>query len=207
MASAIIHICVAKKVNEYLKLKEKELFLGAIAPDLSKQINQTKIKSHFLSSLRNVPDINLFMHKYKNKIKTAYDYGYLIHLYTDKVWYSDLQKELIGDKGKALLNSSDVKGNDEAIRNLYYNDYTNMNIKLIDKYNLDLTLFYEDFEVPNTCIKEIPIKKLNILIEKMGIIIANSHNRRNRVFDYSKVNDFINDVSDEIIDFLKKNNL
>lgn len=207
MASAIIHICVAKKVNEYLKMHEKELFLGAIGPDISKQINQTKVKSHFLSSIPDVPDINLFMHKYKNKIKTPFDYGYLIHLYTDKIWYLKLEKEIVDEEGRRLLDSNEVKDNSEFIRDLYYNDYTNMNIRLIDKYNLDLTLFYEDFEVPLTCIKEIPIKKLNILIDKMGIIIANSHNKKTKVLDYSNVVKFINESANEIIAFLKENNL
>ena len=206
MASVIIHICVAKKVNDYLKMREKELFLGTIAPDLSKHIKQTKVKSHFLSNIQDVPDMKLFMHKYKNKIKTPYDYGYLIHLYTDMVWYLNLDK-IIGDNGKELLKGKDIKDCPEEINRIFYQDYTNMNIKLIDKFNLDLTLFYEEFELPKTSIKEVPTKKLDILIDQMGIIIANSHNRRNRVMDYSKVITFINDTADEIIEYLKENNL
>ena len=41
MASAIIHLCIAKEINKYLKMNEKELLLGAIAPDISKEIGQT----------------------------------------------------------------------------------------------------------------------------------------------------------------------
>lgn len=207
MASAIIHICVAKKVNEYLKFREKELFLGAIAPDISKQINQSKVKSHFLSEIDDVPDIDLFMHKYKNKIKTPFDYGYLIHLYTDKIWYSNVDKYFLDEVDKDFTKTEEYKKFVDSVRNLIYGDYTNMNIRLIDKYNLDLTLFYEEFEIPETCIKEIPIKKLNILIDQMSIIIANSHNRRNRVFDNSRVNKFIDDSSKKIIKFLEENNL
>ena len=48
MASAVIHLCVAKEVNKYLKMDENMLLLGSIAPDLAKQINQTKEISHFL---------------------------------------------------------------------------------------------------------------------------------------------------------------
>ncbi len=48
MASAIIHICVAKELNKVLGLEEHPLFLGSIAPDISKQIGETKEKSHFL---------------------------------------------------------------------------------------------------------------------------------------------------------------
>lgn len=69
---------------------------------------------------------------------------------------------------------------------------------------MGLSLFYEDFMVPDTSINEIPINKLNILIDKMGIIIENS---KNKVFNYSAVINFSDDVSEEIIEILKKNNL
>ena len=46
MASAIIHLAIAKKVKERVKVKrEKDYFLGAIAPDISKQVGETKEKS------------------------------------------------------------------------------------------------------------------------------------------------------------------
>ena len=207
MASAIIHICVAKKVNEYLKFKEKELFLGTIAPDIAKEINKSKNESHFITKKEDIPNLDLFLSKYKGNLKTAFDYGYFIHLYTDKLWYSKLTTDLIGEDGLALLESKDVKNNALLMRDMFYKDYTNMNIRLIDKYNLDLTLFYEDFEVPKTCIKEIPVKKLNILIDKMGIIIANSHNRRNKVLEYQKVVKFIDESAKEIIDFFENNSI
>lgn len=207
MASVIIHICVAKKVNEYLKMREKELFLGAIAPDISKQIHQSKEKSHFITDKEDIPNIELFLSKYKDKIKSPFDYGYLIHLYTDKIWYENIEGEVISKSGEELLNDEQIKNDSDKLRDLFYGDYTNMNIKLIDKYHLDLTLFYEEFEVPKTCIKDIPIKKLNILIDNMGVIIANSHNRRNKIFDYTKVVSFINEMAEETISFLKENGL
>ena len=207
MASAVMHICVAKKVNEYLNFREKELFLGAIAPDISKQINEAKEKSHFINGIKDIPDINAFMFKYKDKIKTPFDYGYLIHLYTDLVWYSNLDKYIYGMLGEIIINSEEYKNSDRRLIEIFYNDYTNIGIKLIDEYGVDLSLFYEEFEIPNTCITEIPITKLNILIDKMGIIIENSHHGRSDLLDYSKVCSFIDDVSCEIIKFLKQNNL
>lgn len=36
---------------------------------------------------------------------------------------------------------------------------------------MDLSLFYEDFIIPTTSIDEIPIDKLNILIDKIGLIM------------------------------------
>ena len=42
MASAVIHLCVAKEINKYLKMDEDYILLGSIAPDISKQIGETK---------------------------------------------------------------------------------------------------------------------------------------------------------------------
>ena len=50
MASAIIHICVAKKIGERLNKSSKDYYLGTIAPDISKEIGETKYKSHFLEN-------------------------------------------------------------------------------------------------------------------------------------------------------------
>ena len=52
-------------------------------------------------------------------------------------------------------------------------------------YNLDLSLFYEDFIQPKTTFNEIPIEKLNLLVDKMGIIIENTKEK----LDY-----YINDI-------------
>jgi len=207
MASAIIHICVAKKVNEYLKLDEKELFLGSIAPDISKQIGESKKKSHFITKVGNVPNVEAFLDKYKNEIKTVFDYGYLIHLYTDKEWYLhwvDIGSKIFGRKVLEVIN--DGYSND-VIQKIIYDNYTNMNIDLIDDYSLDLSLFYEDFKIPDSCIEEIPVERLNILIDQMGIIIANSKDKDNIVFDYPKIIEFIDNTAIKIVKFLKDNNI
>ena len=76
MASAIIHLCIAKKVNEKLKMNEKELFLGSIAPDISKQIGESKVKSHFLNtSDSDVPNVFDFLEKYKDSLKNPFNMG------------------------------------------------------------------------------------------------------------------------------------
>ena len=48
MASAVIHLCIAKKVNNYIQKNERELSLGAIAPDIAKLVGESKNRSHFL---------------------------------------------------------------------------------------------------------------------------------------------------------------
>lgn len=207
MASSIMHICVAKKVNEYLNLNEKELFLGTIAPDISKHINQPKTESHFMSLRDNIPNINEFINKYSNQIKTPFDYGYFIHLYTDKVWQLNIMDKLTTADGNLPLNNNLIIKDEKLKQKTLYDEYTNMNVKLIDEYNLDLSLFYEEFEMPDTCIKEIPVNKLNVLIDATGSIVINSNNYENKVFDYNTIVEFINNTADEIKEFLKENSL
>lgn len=190
MASAIIHLCVAKEVNKYLKMDENELLLGSIAPDISKQIGQTKEISHFLdhSNEDDIPNIDRFLNKYKDDLSSPFTVGYLIHLLTDKYWFRDYIYKFIErytkDKTKKGLTYT-------AIRDVIYNDYTNLNMDLIDKYMLSLDIFYNEFRYPATKINEIPIDKLPILIEKMGLIIEESKNEKTFIFDTKDVVDFI----------------
>ena len=92
----------------------------------------------------------------------------------------------------------------DQITHMIYSDYTNINIDLIENHNLDLSLFYEEFKKPKTKIDEIPIDKLNILINKMGIIIENSKRERTYTFDTYIVEKFINNTIIKIKEELKK---
>ena len=68
MASAIIHICIAKELNKYLHMDERKLFLGSIAPDISKHLGESKEISHFLNPANDdgIPQIDKFLEKINN---------------------------------------------------------------------------------------------------------------------------------------------
>ena len=87
MASAIIHLAVAKTLEQYLPIKNKrDYYLGSIAPDISKQIGENKQRSHFLINTRDdIPNMELFREKYPNFKDNSFDLGYYIHLYTDRL--------------------------------------------------------------------------------------------------------------------------
>ena len=93
------------------------------------------------------------------------------------------------------------------MQNIIYQDYTNLNIQLIDEYKMDLSLFYEDFTPPKTTITEIPTNKLNLLIDKMGIIIENSKEEKPYTFDTYKVLEFIDYSSQKILNIIKRDYL
>lgn len=200
MASAIIHLCIAKKVNEKLKMNEKELFLGSIAPDISKQIGESKVKSHFLNtSDSDVPNVFDFLEKYKDSLKNPFNMGYFIHLYTDKVWFAEFLKSKLYENCIKLLDGSSINVNYKEKLRIIYNDYTNLNVYLLDAYDLDLSLFYEDLVIPNSNIDEIPLSKLQILLDQMGLIVMNSTKEKAYVFDEAIIDEFIDYCSNKIL--------
>ena len=198
MASAIIHLCVAKEINKYLKMDENYLLLGSIAPDISKQIGETKEISHFLdhSNEDDIPNIDRFLAKYRSELNNPFEMWYFIHLLTDKYWFRDYVYKFIErytqDKIKKNVTYT-------ALKDLIYNDYTNLNITLIDNHNLNLDLFYNEIELPKSKIIEIPVDKLDILIEKMGIIIEDSREEKTFVFDSNDIEEFIKNTVKYII--------
>lgn len=205
MASAIMHICIAKKLNEKLNRKESDLLLGTIAPDISKQINESRKKSHFIFESGEI-NLEKFITKYPLFYKNDFELGYFIHLYADKIWFTEFIPTL-ADRSKnqvKLLTGENVILSSKELVNLFYNDYTNLNIQLIDYYELNLNLFYNDLTIPKTFIEEIPIDKLNILVDRMGIIIANSKIEKNCVFNKKMVVDYIDNAANQIYKYLLK---
>ena len=204
MASAIIHLAVAKTLEQYLKIENpRDYYLGSIAPDIAKQIGESKQRSHFLINSRDdIPNIELFTSKYPNFKENSFDLGYFIHLYTDKIWFSRFTSQIYSGNYIKLLDGTVITSSPEEIMKIVYQDYTNLNIQLLDEYKMDLSLFYEEFIVPNTSIEEIPKEKLNILIDKMGLIIENSKEEKPYTFDIFLVLQFIEEASQKILNIL-----
>ena len=191
-------MCIAKEVNKYLKMNEYDLLLGSIAPDISKQIGETKEISHFLdhSNEDDVPNIDRFLAKYRNDLHNPFTMGYFIHLLTDKYWFRDYVYQFIERYTRENVKKQLTY---TAIRDLIYNDYTNLNTDLIDKYMLPLDIFSEEFREPTTAIREIPVDKLDILVDKMGLIIEETKKEKNFVFDMNDIEVFISNSIKYII--------
>ncbi len=198
MASAVIHLCVAKEVNKYLKLAEKEILLGSIAPDISKIVGETKEISHFLDHTNedDIPNIDRFLAKYRKDLNKPFEMGYFIHLLTDKYWFRDYIYQYID---RYTRDTNKRKITYTALKDIIYNDYTNINIDLIDKYGLDLDLFSNEWDLPESSITEIPMDQLDLLIEKMGQIIASSTEEKTFIFDTKDIEIFIDNTVKYII--------
>jgi hypothetical protein len=206
MASALIHLAVAKELYKDLKVKRrKDYYLGSIAPDISKQIGRTKDESHFIMNTReSIPNIDLFVKKYHDFKNNSFDLGYFIHLYTDKLWYENFMNDITCNNSIKLLDGTILNTTPEEMSNMIYTDYTNLNILIIEKYDMDLSLFYEEFQKPKTNIREIPVENLDILINKMGILVENSKKDKTYTFDMYLIEKFVDDTVKEIKEVLKK---
>ena len=206
MASILIHLAIAKELENKLNIdNKKEYYLGSIAPDISKQIGQDRNISHFSSNMKNgIPNIDLFVKRYPTFKYNSFNLGYFIHLYADKLWEQDVISKIVSENSIKLLDGTIINTNEKEALELIYSDYTNLNSQIIDEYDMDLSLFYEEFEKPNTPISEIPIDKLDILINKMGIIIENSKQDKAYTFDLYVIKEYINECFKEILEELKK---
>ena len=146
----------------------------------------------------------MFIDKYPNFINNSFDLGYFVHLYTDKLWFNGFLEHFIYNNSIKLLDGTVIETTKEEMQNMIYSDYTNMNIELIDKYEIDLSLFYEEFQIPKTNILEIPTYRLDILINKMGILISNSKQEKAYTLDINQVEQFIDYTCNEIINKLQE---
>lgn len=69
MASGLIHICVAKEINKYLKRNEQQILLGSIAPDIAKLINISRDKTHFIDEKKRHSKYRNFFKKIQKQFK------------------------------------------------------------------------------------------------------------------------------------------
>lgn len=192
MASAVIHLAVANEINKKLNRDKSQLLIGAIAPDISKFIGEDKTKSHFLKELdSNIPDIESFLNKYKNSLTDDFVMGYFIHLYTDYLWFKYFVTEFYDKPMITKLDGTVVKCSGNMLSLYVYNDYTNLNIKLIDRYNMDLKIFYNQLPKLSNIIEEIPMDKIGLLLSQMGIIIENSKEKKDYIFNIENIEKFI----------------
>ena len=207
MASLVIHMAIASEINKKINRNYSKLIIGTIAPDISKLINESKTISHFFDSKEeHIPNLERFLNKYKNKLDDDFVMGYYIHLYTDYLWEKYFIEELNYRNIITRLDGSSFIYDKETFVKYLYNDYTNVNIKLIDRYNLELDIFYNKVPRIEHIIEEIPMDKLSVVINNTANIITNSKINKSYLFDIDNVITFINLSCKLIISELEKNN-
>lgn len=209
MASSIIHICVANEINKKINKKESDILIGSIAPDISKHLDRTKLESHFLDNIEtDLPNLEKFLTKYKKNLNNDFVLGYYIHLYTDYLWIKHFLPDFFKGNYIYKLDGTVEEIDDSEKIKYIYNDYTNLNITLIDEYELDLKIFYNDVPKFENIIKEIPMNKLPVIVNAAGIIIKKTkENKTFYIFDKDIINKFIKFSVDIILQDLKEKTL
>jgi len=133
-----IHLAVAKRVNELLKLDENSFYIGAVIAELDKKIG--KKASHFQKK-EVINDVKVmlpsyidYVKKYKDKLNNPVYMGYLIHLMTDYYFnkntfsnYWVIENKII--VGAKLNNGNILYGDMASRRRLRINDY-----RVLDQY-------------------------------------------------------------------------
>ena len=204
MASSMIHIAVANEVNKKLNRDRSKLLIGSIAPDIGKLVGLEKIVTHFGDNNDNIPNLDKFLDKYKDNLNDDFVLGYYIHLITDYLWFKYFVPEIESDGLITKLDGSKIKCVDNMLYIYMYNDYTNLNIKLIDEYDLDLKIFYNEVPELEDIIKEIPMDKISVIINKAGEIIENSKKKKEYLFNIDNIKTFITTSTDLILSNLKE---
>lgn len=195
-------MAVANEINKKLKRNQKSILIGSIAPDISKQIGESKKDSHFLTDDTDIPNLNKFICKYKGNLDDDFVLGYYIHLYTDYILFKYFITDFVKEDYIFNIDGNKLKLGDNEKLNYIYNDYTNLNIQIIDKYNLDLSIFYENHDQFKNIIKEIPMNKIQIIIDKAGMIIKNSKQSKPYIFNINHIDKFIKTSTNIILDEL-----
>lgn len=207
MASSVIHICIANEINKELKRDNNKILIGAIAPDISKLLGESKFYSHFLDTPTNsIPNMNKFLDKYKNNLNDDFVLGYYIHLYTDYLWFKYFIHNIFKDNYIKELDGTLIEYTIDTFKYYIYNDYTNMNIQLINKYNFPLKIFYEEIpSIPNI-ISEIPMNRLDLIINKTSLLIEEAKQGKKYIFKIDDIIKFISDSKDIILKEVNKIN-
>lgn len=199
MASALIHIAVASEVNKKVNRDRSKLLIGSIAPDLAKIMGEEKERSHFIrKQYTNIPEIDLFLDKYRYYLYDDFVLGYYIHLYTDYLWFKYFIPEIYSYSLIHKMDGSTVRCSQNQMQMYIYNDYTNLNTKILDEYDLDLKIFYNDLPQIDDIIEEIRMDRLQLLIDKTSLIIEKTRQSKEYVFDIDNIKQFI-DTSTKLI--------
>lgn len=204
MASFIIHIAVAQELNKRLKRDNRKLLIGSIAPDIAKFIGQTKSVTHFQKTIDDLPNLDKFLSKYKEYLVDDFVLGYYIHLYTDYLWFKEIEPSIYHNSVLYKLdNTTEVISNKDRLV-YFYHDYDLLNKKLIELYDIKLDFLSKDIPELKNIIKEYSYDKTSVIIKKASDIIAKDNVGEFYVFDEKIVGDFISRAIDIIYDELER---
>lgn len=143
MPTPMLHIAIAKKVNEKLALEQDLLYIGCLITNWTNveyHVSHFKKESEGIEGLAN-PD--MYVEKYQHKLDDPIVLGYLIHLLTDRFWNKymvnnvylyDNDQQVVGVKTKKKKELNLSQESIHALKAKTYNNYDNylMSKNLVD---------------------------------------------------------------------------
>lgn len=154
-----MHCIVSLKLIEKINIQEKgEFLLGGIAADAS----ENKEGSHFFGGdhedyTRRIA-FEKFYDQYKHHEHQSYIQGYYAHLIADHIWLTGFFAPWLKNRIK----------NDPSIQEKYHNDFSLLNSKLANEYNITASCLHNlgDVDIPDlqeVCATD--VKKLFTILE------------------------------------------
>ena len=125
--------------------------------------------------------------------------GYFIHLYTDYFWFKYFITEFYSDDMVTKLDGTVVKCTGNMMVMYIYNDYSNLNIRLLDEYCMDLNIFYNEIPKFSNIIEEVPMDKIQLIVDRASVIIENSKLHKDFIFNIENIKQFISICVDLIL--------
>lgn len=124
MPSIASHFVVSKLVSDYLKINSDDFYKGNILPDIVDHPNShLKIKGIYYE----IPDIDRFYEKLN--LDNYLELGYLCHLLLDKYFLDEY----------VVNHVKNYKEIDPFLSKKMYNDYTKINYRLVNYFDLDVS--------------------------------------------------------------------
>ena len=173
-----MHLAVAKKVNQKLKMQENEFLFGNIMPDINNGYaikDISKIIPHrqthyatqkeFEKGRQIVPDYNKFYEQNKEHMDNPLVVGYLTHLLVDYYWNKKVYVEKgVYDnnhmlKGIKANNGKIIEGNYKDIGKIKAKDYQKFTKYIYKKNLIDIPKYDEKFSTSSNIIDTVEINK------------------------------------------------
>lgn len=182
-----IHLAIAKKVSDKLKVDPDCLMLGSVLPDICNEKNHKL--SHFQfgeKDLEGLANPDKFLSKYKDKLDNPIMMGYLVHILTDRFYNEYIFKNFYiydeNDTGIGIY----LKGKKKLLAGNARKKLKHRELDIYDKWlmNHNYVCKFNDFE----CINEvIDIDEASFDKESLKQYILSSNNDINKINIFSKL--------------------
>lgn len=230
MPGFLLHLLHGELVLENIRslkfsLHEKNRFkIGLLMPDSVR--GRGKSVTHFYTAgqsdkIVEVPDLYVFMGKYKEKISDPYVLGYATHLYLDKMFFSEFfldNVSFLDENNQYTFERDSVKNvilskNNRLLpvktffsEEFLYGDYTKLNQFLLQKYRLEAP-FIDAADEDYSFISEVDINNLPQLLELLQHYLEMSpvENYDLRVFSADALENALKRYAVSCTEWLNKN--